>query len=148
MPFIVSWPGKIEAGTVSDDLIGVMDMFATVADITGEGLPENKDVAPDSYSFYGSLLGEKNAAARTSIVTADMHGMLAIRAGEWKLVDNSLPEDLPDARRKQIKMPLELQLFNLEEDLAESKNLIETHSQKARELSRELEMIRTLESSR
>ena len=148
VPFIVSWPKKVEAGSQSGDIIAVMDVFATLADVIGNGLPEGTDVAPDSYSFYFALLGTKDRKARTSVVTVDMHGMQAIRKGEWKYIDNTLPEELPEARRKRIKMPLERQLYNLSEDPAETNNLVNTYPDLVTELMEELALIRSLESGR
>ena len=148
IPFIVSWPGKVKEGAVSEDIIAIMDVFATIADITGKGLPEDQNMAPDSRSFFSTLMGQKSDPARTSVVTADMHGMQAIRMGEWKFIDNTLPEELPENRRKNIKMPLELQLYNLSEDPAESNNLYESNPKIVKQLIEELNKIRSKESSR
>jgi len=148
VPFIVSWPGKVNEGDVSDDIIAVMDVFATIADITGNGLPEDKNVAPDSHSFFSSLMGQNKNPARTSVVTADMHGMQAIRMGEWKFIDNSLPEELPESRRNRIQMPLKQQLYNLSEDPAESNNLFDTYPEIVKQLSERLNRIRTQEATR
>ncbi len=148
VPLIVSWPGKVKEGTVSDDIIAVMDVFATVADITGDGLPEDRNVAPDSYSFFSSIIAGRNPSPRTSIVTADMHGMQAIRMGEWKLIDNTLPEELPESRRQQMDMPPELQLYNLSDDPAESNNVIAQYPEMAEKLAEELSRIRNQESTR
>ena len=38
--FIVSWPGKVRRGS-SENIIAVMDAFATIADIKDDGLPKN-----------------------------------------------------------------------------------------------------------
>jgi arylsulfatase A-like enzyme len=148
VPFIVSWPGKVKEGSRSDDIIAVMDMFATIADITGKGLPEDKDVAPDSYSFFPALMGQESEIKRTSVVTADMHGMQAIRMGEWKYIDDALPEELPENRRKSIQMPLRPQLYNLSEDVAESNNQYDEHPEMVKKLTDELARIRNQESSR
>ncbi|MFO7668734.1 MAG: arylsulfatase [Bacteroidales bacterium] len=148
VPFIVSWPGRVKEGTVSEDIISVMDLFATLADIIGMGLPEDKNVAPDSYSFFSSLTGEANKVARTSVVTADMHGMQAIRMGEWKFIDNKLPDEMPESRRKLIEMPLEPLLYNLVEDPAESNNLYDKYPEMVKKLSEELIRIRAQESTR
>jgi arylsulfatase A-like enzyme len=147
IPFIVSWPGKIKEGAVSEDLIAIMDVFATVADVTADGLPNDKDIAPDSHSFLPELLGKSNNP-RTSLITADMHGMQALRMGDWKLIDNQLPEELPENRRKNIKSPLELQLYNLTEDISESSNLYTKKSDVAKKLTDELNRIRNQKSTR
>lgn len=148
IPFIVSWSGKVPEGTISEDVITIMDVFATIADITGNGLPEDKNVAPDSRSFLASLMGQNGDPARTSVVTADMHGMQALRLGDWKYIDNMLPEELPESRRKTISDPLEVQLYNLSEDPAEQNNLYEQFPEKAKELLEELNRIRKLSSTR
>jgi hypothetical protein len=68
--------------------------------------------------------------------------------GEWKLIDNTLPEELPENRRRRIKMPLEVQLYNLSEDLAESNNLFDAYPEIVKQLTEELERIRYRESTR
>lgn len=50
VPCIMNWPGKIPAGSVCDDLLGTIDLFPTIAAITGGKLPDHKidglDVSP------------------------------------------------------------------------------------------------------
>ena len=147
VPFIVSWPGKVGQHSVSDDLINLTDVFATVADITGDGLPNNKEVAPDSYSFLPSLLKKDNKHPRTSMVTADAKGMQAIQMGEWKLIDNTPPEGFPENKMNQYKNE-KPQLYNLVEDPGENVNLYEKNPQKAKQLLDELNRIRRASSSR
>ncbi len=55
VPFIVSWPGKIKAGSVSHDMINMVDVFATLCEMTDGKLPVSKAVAPDSLSFLPAL---------------------------------------------------------------------------------------------
>ena len=147
VPFIVTWPGKVDRGSVSDDLINVMDMFATVAEIAGDGLPNNKDIAPDSFSFLPSLLKRNNNHPRTSMVTADSKGMLAVRMGDWKYIDNTPPEGFPEDRMNQFRNEI-LELYNLADDPAEQNNLVNTFPQKAQELQEELNRIRKVSSTR
>ena len=148
IPFIVSWPGKVKEGTVSEDVIAIMDVFATVADLTGNGLPEDKNVAPDSRSFISSLKGEEKDTGRKSVVTADMYGMQAVRMGDWKYIDNTLPVELPESRRKNIAVPLKQQLYNLAEDPGERNNLFDKNPEVVIMLIHELQRIRNQESTR
>jgi arylsulfatase A len=71
-----------------------------------------------------------------------------VRMGDWKYIDNALPEELPEARRKQINMPLELQLYNLSDDPAESSNLYDQYPEIVKKLSEELNRIRAQASTR
>lgn len=147
VPFIVSWPGVVEPGSVSDDLVNITDIFATLADITGEGLPENKEVAPDSYSFLPALLQKQNEDKRMSMVTADAKGMQAIRIGNWKLIDTTPPEGYPEKQMNRFKNE-EPALYNLAEDPAETTNLYDKNPKKVKELTQELNRIRNENASR
>ncbi len=112
VPFIVSWPGNIKEGSSSNDMINLLDIFATICDLTDGKIPESKDIAPDSYSFLPSLFQSSNQHPRNTMVTADAHGMQAIRMGDWKYIDDTPPENLPENRLNQIK-DFKPQLYNL-----------------------------------
>ncbi len=63
VPFIVSWPkGKIAKGKVSDQLIGLQDMYATFSEIMGITLPnlrKGEKGAEDSLSILPAWRDEK-----------------------------------------------------------------------------------------
>jgi arylsulfatase A-like enzyme len=42
VPLIVRWPGKIQPGTICDDLVDLSDFFPTLCDLTGAKLPAEK----------------------------------------------------------------------------------------------------------
>ncbi|MCK5565606.1 MAG: arylsulfatase, partial [Planctomycetes bacterium] len=139
VPFIVSWPGKVEENSVSNDMINLVDIFATVCEITDGKLPNSKDVAPDSFSFLPSLTRSKKKHRRTSMVTADVHGMHAIRKGNWKYIDNTTPGD------KKKGKP---QLYDLAADPSESINLYAKKTDVAKKLLDELNRIRKAGATR
>jgi arylsulfatase A len=147
VPFIVSWPGNVQKGSVSNDMINLIDIYATVADITDKPLPTSKNIAPDSFSFLSSLTNSKNNHPRTSMITADAKGMHAIRIGDWKYIDNTPPENFPEKRMNQFKNS-KPELYNLANDPAEQNNLYEEKPEKAKELLDELNRIREADSSR
>ena len=139
VPFIVSWPGKVQKGSVSNDMISVMDIFATVCDITDGTLPASMDIAPDSFSILPALMQSKEKHGRESLVTADVKGIHAIRKGNWKYIDNTTPE-----KTKKGKA----QLYHLADDPSESTNLIDQKPDIAKDLSDELNRIRNAQASR
>ena len=55
VPFIVRWPGKVAAGSTSDQLASLVDFMATAAAVLGVKLPDN--AAEDSVSLLPVLLG-------------------------------------------------------------------------------------------
>lgn len=147
VPFIVTWPGKVEQGSVSNDLVNIIDIFATASEITGKGLPANKDVAPDSFSFLPSLLKKDNDHPRGSMVTADSKGMHAIRIGDWKFIDNTPPEGFPESKMRQYQGAKQ-QLYNLKEDPGEENDVLDKYPEKTKELLAELNRIRNAKSTR
>ena len=62
VPFLARWPGKITAGSVSDETIAHVDLMATVAALLGVKLPEN--AGEDSFNLLPVLLGTEGATRR------------------------------------------------------------------------------------
>ncbi len=147
VPFIVSWPGNVKKGSVSDDMINLLDVFATVCEITDGELPSSKDVAPDSFSFLPSLLNKTNHNPRTSMITADVNGMHALHDGNWKYIDNTPPDGLPEEKLKSLK-DFKPQLYNLAEDPGETMNLYEENPAMVKKLEEKLNKIRMADFTR
>jgi len=129
VPFIARWPGKIQAGTVSDETMCHVDFIATVAAILGEQLPDN--AAEDSVNVLPVLLGERlTAPVREATVHHSAQGKFAIRKGDWVFIDapsgddngrHGEPQWLKD-ERGYTQHPHRGELFNLREDLAQRHN--------------------------
>ena len=117
VPLILRWPKHIVAGSSSKQMVSLTDLFATCAEITGADLP--KDGAEDSISFLPAALGKKNDQPRTSLVNHSNHGEFAWRDGPWKLV---FKESAPKYAQSRGK-PTIVELYNLDDDIAESNNL-------------------------
>lgn len=123
IPFIARWPGKIKAGSVNAELIGLIDLPATAAAIVNTKLPP--DAMEDSYNLLPSLLqGQQKHPIREALVHHSGDGTFAIRQGDWKLALGlgshgfSEPREInPQAGEAQG------QLYNLRDDPAEQNNL-------------------------
>ena len=121
MPFIARWPGRIEPGATSDELICFTDMMATFAEIVGAKLPAG--AGEDSLSILPVLLGRKlDRPVRETFI--HQAAMFAIRDGRWKLIAGRGSGGFSKPRRIQPK-PGEPagQLYDLAADLGETKNL-------------------------
>jgi arylsulfatase A len=82
VPFIARWPGKIEARSVSDQLICHVDFLATLAALTGGGLTEAD--GPDSFDILPALTDTPDKPIRDHVVlAANKKENLAIRQGRW-----------------------------------------------------------------
>lgn len=83
VPFIVKWPGQTPAGTTSEALVCLTDVFATLAEITGRRLEDNE--GEDSFSFLEALRGGKGS--RDAAVHHSAQGMFALRYGSLKYIE-------------------------------------------------------------
>ena len=149
-PFLARWPGKIPAGTVSEEIVSTTDMMATFAAIIGASLPQG--AGPDSYNVLPALLGkELPDPERPVVFVSGGTGKLALRAGKWKLMDGQGRCGYGEMRQKKpwpTPKPSDppAQLYNLDEDPGEANNLYRQHPGIVHRLKTGLEKIRADEN--
>src|SRR5690606_23453913 len=86
VPFIVRYPGKVAAGSVSAATISLTNLMATCMELTG--CKDQAFEAVDSYSILPVLTGRANeVAGQPGIVAISSKGFFMIRRGNWKLID-------------------------------------------------------------
>lgn len=129
VPFLVRWPGKVEAGSNSDQLICLTDLFATVTDILGQSILGQ--TCEDSVSFLPALYGKKIESTRNGVIHHSFSGHFAYRQGPWKLLlarasggwsspkENEAGKDAPKG-----------QLYHMRKDIGETNNLFEKNPEK------------------
>jgi arylsulfatase A-like enzyme len=145
VPFIARWPGKIEPGSTSDQTLNLTDVMATCAAVVDANLPNQ--AAEDSVNLLPALVG---TAPKEMIRPYTMHQTislaLAIRKGPWKYLDHkgsggnsyerpdlkafALPDTAPEVTG---------QLYNLQTDPGETRNLAGKHPEIVKELKAQLE---------
>lgn len=142
VPFLVSWPAVIKAGSTSNNLVCLTDLMATFADIVGYNIPEDQGV--DSFSFLPMLKGESDHA-RQNVIHHSISGQFSIRNPEWKLIHGpgsggwgspKTADALKEAKEKGISP---FQLYNMVDDKFESNNVHAQHSEVANHLLKLLE---------
>jgi len=79
IPFLARWPGRIEAGRVSDHLLYQPDVLPTLAALCGTDLPEGVD----GLTFLPELLGV-GEQRRHDFFYWEHGNQLAVRVGDWK----------------------------------------------------------------
>ncbi len=140
VPFIVSWPKKINPGK-SDQLVCTTDFLATFADILDVDFPES--AGEDSYSFAASLGLSSALPLRESVVHHSFDGSFAYRKGKWKLLmtPGSGGWSHPRPNSDGIELLPEIQLYDLDNDIAESTNVQEENPDIVQDLRQELIVI-------
>lgn len=128
-PFIVRWPKNLKGGKVIDTPISLLDVFPSL--LTAAGLAPNKVTGPlDGQSFL-TLTDEAQSPERTfywhfpNYTNQGGRPASAIRQGKWKLI-----EQLEDHS---------LELYDLESDISETKNVAAENKEVADRLASELD---------
>lgn len=137
VPFFVRWPGHVEAGAVQAGTVVLTDIFATIAEVVGYEISENE--AEDSVSMIKMLNGSC-ADRGVPVVHHSVGGMFAIREGRWKLILGNGSGGREQPRGSPFQEPY--QLYDMQEDPAETHNLIETHPEIAQSLADQLNVFR------
>ncbi len=131
VPCIIDWPGVTKPGAVSDAPIHGVDFYATLLAMTG--LPQQPDQHQDSVNFVPLLKGESDFERGPMIWhfpvgvphIAHSHPGSVIREGDWKYL-----RFYADGREE---------LYNLKDDIGETKNLIAAMPEKAAEMKAQLD---------
>jgi len=83
VPFLMTWPGRLAAGTTEDRPVSAIDVFATTLGVAGVAMPTDRKY--DSVNLMPFLTGEKSGAPHERLFWRN-GGQWAIREGDWKLV--------------------------------------------------------------
>ncbi|WP_405566298.1 arylsulfatase [Polaribacter sp. Asnod6-C07] len=143
VPFIVEWPNKALKNSSSNKVISTTDFFATSADIVGYKTKDSE--GEDSYSMMPLISGKNDIDIRDYTVLHSVDGSFGIRKGDWKLITCqgsggwSYPNPR-DVKREKLNLP-DMQLYNLKDDIGETKNVITSFSEIASELKVALKKI-------
>ncbi len=116
-PFIVSWPGTIKAGSVSNHISAFWDVLPTCAEIAGvNNIPEEVD----GISMLPEFLGKEQP--KHEYLYWEFHergGRLAVRMDDWKGVVYNVTK--PDKTT--------FELFDLSKDPSEQNNVADANPQ-------------------
>ena len=125
---------------VSGALVCQIDLLASFAALTGQKLADAD--APDSFNVLPALLGESKTGRERLV--EDAQNRLALREGEWKVIEGGRPRN----RNAGSGSAAAEQLYNLGEDLGETKDLGAQNPEKVKEAIGRLEKMRQNRRSR
>ena len=117
-PCIMRWPAKIPAGKVCSEVCGTIDLLPTFARLAGAEMPADRVI---DGSDIGSLMAGTPGAKSPHEVFFYYRGrnLEAVRSGKWKL--------------RRVKKNTEL--YDLEADISEKKNLAGEHPEIVKRLA-------------
>ena len=139
-PFLVRWPGRVPANTVSDQVIALPDVLATVAAALNAPLP--KGAAEDSFNILRAFTEPTpGAPVRDHFIMQAADGTYALRLGDWKLIERvGAPkfELRPSTKtgKKTHVGPKHDELFNLRDDPSEMNDLSANHADQVANMKR------------
>lgn len=131
VPCIIDWPGVTKSGSVSDTPINGTDFYATL--LAMAGLPQQPQNHQDSVNLAPLLQGDSNFQRGPLVwhypvgvphIAHSKPGSV-IRSGDWKFL-----RFYEDGREE---------LYNLKNDIGETKNLVASMPKKAAELKAQLD---------
>ncbi len=144
VPMIVRWPGRAPAGTVSEALVSLNDLFSTFLAAAGTAAP--KSLQHDSVNQLPLFQGK--VGRRDSLVSIAYQGTHALRQGNWKYIPAQGSGGITTGDGNYHKKPAfdpaapVGQLYDLSVDSAEQNNLYFSCPEKVKEMSALLESIR------
>jgi len=109
IPYIARWPGRIKAGSTSNHISAFWDFLPTCCDLIGENPP--RDI--DGISMLPTLFGRNQDQRKHEYLYWELRGQQAIRMGKWKAL--------------RLKPGRKIELYDLDSDIAESKDLADRH---------------------
>ena len=131
MPFIARYPGKIEAGSVSDHVIAFWDMMPTFASLAGS----TDSITTDGISFVPTLMGGEGQQIHPYLYWEfhEQGGKQAVRMGDWKGVRLNVGD--PEKTT--------FELYDLANDAHEDNNVADKHPEVVARINQLMDSVRT-----
>lgn len=135
--FLARWPGRVPAGSTSDELAISIDLLPTFATLAGAQVPAGRRI--DGKDIGPLLLSEKaEPTPHLAYYYYFMTHLNAVRSGRWKLHVARMGGRYPDYTPNPV-----LELYDLHADVGETRNVAEDYPQVVARLKALANVIRT-----
>ncbi len=128
VPFLVYWKGTVQP-QVSDALVCQVDFLCSLAALAGSAIK-----GQDSENILDAFLG-KSAKGRESLIL-EATGRTSLRKGDWVMIPPHKGNPVLQPVNIETGNLAEYQLYNLGEDISQSKNLADAQPEKLEEMVR------------
>ena len=136
VPWLLRWPSRVKPA-VSDALISQVDLFASLAALTGQPAPPAGQ-ASDTENVLPALLGESKTGRTDLVLQA---GALSLRQGHWKYIAPGKGARINANTNTELGNDPQPQLYDLRADPGERTNLAEANPTQTRTLAARLDEI-------
>ena len=142
VPGIIAWPSKIPPNQTSDALTAAIDLLPTLCRAARIDLKKHSQNKPiiDGIDVWQTLTGKSTQHARTELL--HWHGKSAqpqaLTQGDWKFFPDQRDTLTKADPTKKPEGPNAPALYNLKEDIAESKDLSQQFPEKVEALKQRL----------
>ncbi len=117
VPFAARWPGKIPAGSASDEIVHEMDLMPTFASIAGGEMPTDRVIDGVDQSEF--LLGEQKKSNREGVIVYMGNDIFGVKWRNWKVHTQELDNIL--GVKNEYGVP---RIYNLYKDPGETQNVL------------------------
>jgi arylsulfatase A-like enzyme len=143
VPLMVRWPGHVKPDSTSDALFSQVDLYASLASLTGQKL--EGDAAPDSFNELSALLGQSKKGRPYVIEHA---GSLSVLQDGWKYIAPSKGPKMNKNTNTELGNDPNPQLYNLHEDAGEQHNLAGQEPERVKKMAALLSKVKSEPVSR
>lgn len=132
VPFMVQWKGHIPAGKVEDRPVIQLDIQPTA--LAAAGVEIKPEWKLDGVNLLPYVTGEKADAPHDKLFWR-FGQQIALRMGDWKLVKGAGSKGVEGGEKLVKASTDDAELYNLKEDIGETKNLAASNPDKLKELA-------------
>lgn len=115
--FLMRWPGKVEPGRVSNEIVHIVDMLPTLARVGGGEVPQDRLI--DGVDQLDFLLGSQENSNREGFPAYNGDEMFAYKWRDWKV--HFVQLDTMRGSPEPLNIP---EIYNLISDPKELYNLV------------------------
>lgn len=127
-----TWPGKIPAGITIKEPLHAIDWYPTLLKLAGA--PTAQKLAPDGLDIWPVLTQGAKSPHDALLLVGNSPAKAAVRMGDWKLLLNASEQDAEQAPDAGSALTGTVELYNLADDVSETKNLAAAQPAKVKEL--------------
>jgi arylsulfatase A-like enzyme len=132
-----TWPGHIPAGKIIAEPMHMVDWYPTLLKLAGVSLEQK--LTPDGLDVWPMLTQGVKSPHDAILLAGTVPSRMAIRMGDWKLLLNASEQIAEETPAGGDKVTGKVELYNLAEDIGESRNLAAAQPQRVEEMRTRLE---------